>query len=112
MPSEIAPPIDEATELGFMVTRGPKAGSRYLLDQGVSTLGRHPQSTIFFDDVTVSRRHAEVEVTGARVVVRDSGSLNGTYVNQRQTDGDVELDDGDVVQIGKFKLVFFRGDGR
>ncbi len=96
--------------VGFLVGRGPKAGSRYELDPGVSTLGRHPDSTIFFDDVTVSRRHAEAEFDGERVVVRDVGSLNGSYVNNTQLDGPRELADGDVFQIGKFKLMFFHGE--
>jgi hypothetical protein len=95
---------------GFHVSRGPKAGSRYLLDIGTSTMGRHPRSTFFFDDVTVSRRHVEADYDGTRVVVRDVGSLNGTYVNQQSVEGDVELVDGDILQIGKFKLVFFRED--
>ncbi len=95
---------------GFHVSRGPKAGSRYLLDLGTSTMGRHPRSTFFFDDVTVSRRHVEADYDGTRVVVRDVGSLNGTYVNQQPVEGDVELIDGDILQIGKFKLVFFRED--
>lgn len=95
---------------GFHVSRGPKAGSRYLLGLGTSTMGRHPRSTFFFDDVTVSRRHVEADYDGSRVVVRDVGSLNGTYVNREPVEGDVELVDGDILQIGKFKLVFFRED--
>jgi hypothetical protein len=96
--------------VGFVVGRGPKAGSRYELDPGVSTVGRHPDSTIFFDDITVSRRHAEADFDGERVVVRDVGSLNGSYVNNEQLEGPAELSDGDVFQIGKFKLMFFQGE--
>lgn len=96
--------------VGFLVSRGPKAGSRYELDPGTSTLGRHPESTIFFDDITVSRRHAEIEFDGDRVVVRDVGSLNGSYVNKQNLDGPRELQDGDVLQVGKFKLMFFRDE--
>lgn len=102
---------DAPEVVGFLVSRGPKAGSRYELDVGVTSLGRHPESTIFFDDVTVSRRHAEATFDGASVSVRDVGSLNGTYVNQKQVDAPTELRDGDVLQIGKFKLMFFRGEG-
>jgi pSer/pThr/pTyr-binding forkhead associated (FHA) protein len=104
-PTQSAPP----EQVGFLVSRGPKAGSRYLLDIGTSTLGRHPESTMFFDDITVSRRHAEVIFDGHRTVVRDVGSLNGTYLNQTPLDDETELHDGDVLQIGKFKLVFFSG---
>ncbi|MGI9610284.1 MAG: FHA domain-containing protein [Acidimicrobiia bacterium] len=102
---------EQVQVVGFLVGRGPKAGSRYQLDPGKTSLGRHPESTIFFDDVTVSRRHAEADFDGVRVTVRDVGSLNGTYVNQKQLDGPAELQDGDVLQIGKFKLMFFRGEG-
>lgn len=105
--------INESNEqgevVGFLVQRGPKAGSRYELDPGTTTLGRHPESDIFLDDITVSRRHVEAEVEGSVVTVSDVGSLNGTYVNRSMTEGSVELSDGDELQIGKFKLVFFRG---
>lgn len=100
----------ETTVVGFVVSRGPKAGSRYRLDPGVSSLGRHPESTIFFDDITVSRRHAEADFDGATVTVRDVGSLNGSYVNNQPLDQPRELVDGDVLQIGKFKLMFFAED--
>ncbi len=98
------------TVVGFVVSRGPKAGSRYRLDPGVSSLGRHPESTIFFDDITVSRRHAEVDFDGDVVTVRDVGSLNGSYVNNQSLDQPRQLADGDVLQIGKFKLLFFTED--
>lgn len=93
--------------VGFLVSRGPKAGSRYILDMGTTTLGRHPESTMFFDDITVSRRHAEIDFDGVHTVVRDVGSLNGSYVNQSPLEGDHPLEDGDVLQVGKFKLMFF-----
>jgi pSer/pThr/pTyr-binding forkhead associated (FHA) protein len=96
--------------VGFLVSRGPKAGSRYILDVGTSTLGRHPESTMFFDDITVSRRHAEVDFDGQGTTVRDVGSLNGTYLNQSVLEGDSDITNGDVLQIGKFKLVFFVGE--
>lgn len=96
--------------VGFLVSRGPKAGSRYELDLGASTLGRHPESTIFFDDITVSRRHAEVTFDGTNVTVRDVGSLNGSYVNQQPLESPRELVEGDILQVGKFKLLFFIGD--
>lgn len=110
MPAAVTASGDAPPEVvGFLVSRGPKAGSRYVLDVGTTTLGRHPESTMFFDDITVSRRHAEVNFDGATTTVRDVGSLNGTYLNQQQLDGDAEIAEGDVLQIGKFKLLFFHG---
>lgn len=93
---------------GFVVTEGPLAGSRFLLDSAVSTLGRHPKSDLFFDDITVSRRHAEVRISINGVSVRDVGSLNGTYVNMVQVEDETLISPGDTIQIGKFKLVFFQ----
>jgi hypothetical protein len=66
----------------LVVKRGPNAGSRFLLDQDVTSAGRHPDSDIFLDDVTVSRRHAEFRREGSGYTVHDVGSLNGTYVNR------------------------------
>ncbi|MGH3243751.1 MAG: FHA domain-containing protein [Spirillospora sp.] len=89
----------------LVVRRGPNAGSRFLLDQDRTSAGRHPESHIFLDDVTVSRRHAEFVRHGATFSVRDVGSLNGTYVNRQRIDH-AGLSGGDEVQIGKFRLVF------
>jgi pSer/pThr/pTyr-binding forkhead associated (FHA) protein len=90
----------------LVVQRGPSAGSRFLLDTEVVTAGRHPDSEIFLDDVTVSRRHAEFRRTPEGFSVADVGSLNGTYVNRDRIDG-VALQGGDEVQIGKYRLVYF-----
>ena len=92
----------------LVVKRGPNAGSRFLLDRDTTTAGRHPDSDIFLDDVTVSRRHAEFRREGGEFVVIDVGSLNGTYVNREPVDTSV-LANGDEVQIGKFRLVFLTG---
>jgi len=92
----------------LVVQRGPGSGSRFLLDSDVVNAGRHPDSEIFLDDVTVSRRHAEFARAGATFTVSDAGSLNGTYVNRDRID-QVALKDGDEVQIGKYRLVFFSG---
>ncbi|MFN8191237.1 MAG: FHA domain-containing protein [Nocardioidaceae bacterium] len=92
----------------LVVQRGPGAGNRFLLDLDMVTAGRHPESEIFLDDVTVSRRHAEFIRTGTDFAVRDVGSLNGTYVNRDRID-QVSLKDGDEVQIGKYRLVFYSG---
>ena len=91
------------------VQRGPNAGSKFLIDKDVTTAGRHPESDIFLDDVTVSRRHAEFRREGTRFVVHDVGSLNGTYINRQRVE-DTELANGDELQIGKFKLTFFAGE--
>ena len=88
----------------LVVRRGPNAGSRFLLDSDVTTAGRHPNSDIFLDDVTVSRRHVEFFRRGNGFGVRDVGSLNGTYVNREPVD-EAELGGGDEIQIGKFRMV-------
>ncbi|MBA2697165.1 MAG: FHA domain-containing protein [Nocardioidaceae bacterium] len=90
----------------LVVQRGPSAGSRFLLDTDEVAAGRHPDSEIFLDDVTVSRRHAIFRRTSAGYVVADVGSLNGTYVNRDRID-EVLLSGGDEVQIGKYRLVYF-----
>jgi len=74
----------------------------------VVSLGRDPASDIFLDDITVSRRHAEVKRDGARYSIRDVGSLNGTYVNRKLVESG-DLSEGDEVQVGKFKLIFVHG---
>ena len=89
----------------LVVQRGPNSGSRFLLDEDVTTAGRHPESDIFLDDITVSRRHAEFLRKGQSYTVRDVGSLNGTYVNRERIDS-ITLSGGDEVQIGKYRLVF------
>ncbi len=90
------------------VRRGPNAGSRFLLDSELTLVGRHPDSDIFLDDVTVSRRHAEFYRHGGTFTVRDVGSHNGTYVNRERIE-EAELTSGDEVQVGKFRLVFLLG---
>ena len=90
----------------LVVQRGPSAGSRFLLDTDEVSAGRHPDSDIFLDDVTVSRRHAAFRRTPDGYVVSDVGSLNGTYVNRDRVD-EVLLSGGDEVQIGKYRLVYF-----
>jgi pSer/pThr/pTyr-binding forkhead associated (FHA) protein len=90
----------------LVVQRGPNAGARFLLDAERTTAGRHPGSDIFLDDVTVSRKHAEFVRREGQFVVRDVGSLNGTYVRRDRIDEAV-LRDGDEVQIGKFRMIFY-----
>jgi pSer/pThr/pTyr-binding forkhead associated (FHA) protein len=108
---DVALPLAELTseQALLVVKRGPNAGSNFVIDKEVTTAGRHPESDIFLDDVTVSRRHAEIRRRDGRFFVRDLGSLNGTYVNRERVD-ETELASGDELQIGKFKLVFFAGE--
>ena len=105
---ELTVGIDDLPEgaATLVVTRGPGAGSRFVLDDDVVQAGRHPESNIFLDDVTVSRRHAELARSGGAWIVRDVGSLNGTYVNRQRIEDQAPLKNGDELQIGRFKLVF------
>jgi pSer/pThr/pTyr-binding forkhead associated (FHA) protein len=95
----------------LIVRSGAQAGERFQLEDGVTHLGRHPDSEIMLDDITVSRRHVTIERTPQGYVVSDAGSLNGTYINQQRVDRAL-LRHGDELQIGKFRLVLFeRADG-
>lgn len=89
----------------LVMQRGPSAGARFLLDAERTSAGRSTRADIFLDDVTVSRKHAEFVREGRGFVVRDVGSLNGTYVNRTRID-QVALRSGDEVQIGKYRLTF------
>jgi pSer/pThr/pTyr-binding forkhead associated (FHA) protein len=107
---EVYLPLDELEEgqALLVVKRGPNVGSKFLIDKDVTTAGRHPESDIFLDDITVSRRHAEIRRKDSRFEVHDMGSLNGTYVNRDRVES-TRLANGDELQIGKFKLAFFTG---
>ncbi|MDN6794294.1 MAG: FHA domain-containing protein [Propionibacterium sp.] len=89
----------------LIVQRGPNSGARFLLDPEVTNAGRSPKSDIFLDDVTVSRRHCQFISHEGGFLVRDSGSLNGTYVNRQRVD-QAQLHAGDEVQIGKYRLTY------
>ena len=100
----VAPPAAEDDGVPtLVVTRGANAGSRYTLG-GVTTIGRHPDSDVFLDDVTVSRRHAEIRRDGGSLWIVDAGSLNGAYVNGTRVERGPILE-ADQLQIGKFRLV-------
>jgi pSer/pThr/pTyr-binding forkhead associated (FHA) protein len=90
----------------LVIKGGPAAGSTVLIDKDVTRAGRSPDSDVFLDDITVSRRHAEILREGGRFIVKDAGSLNGTYVNRERVDA-AELSSGDELQIGRFKVVFY-----
>ncbi len=109
---EVQLPLDQlqSGQALLVVKRGPNAGSQFLIEKDVTTAGRHPESDIFLDDITVSRRHAELRRKDSKWFVHDMGSLNGTYVNRDRVDN-TQLASGDELQIGKFKLVFFTGKG-
>ncbi|MBY0178008.1 MULTISPECIES: FHA domain-containing protein [Curtobacterium] len=90
----------------LVVRRGPNVGARFLLDSDVTTAGRHPDASIFLDDVTVSRKHADFVRRGTSFSVKDLGSLNGTYFDGVRID-EALLVDGSEVQVGKFRLTFY-----
>jgi FHA domain-containing protein/zinc ribbon protein len=98
--------------VGLLVVRsGPETGSSYRLDRNTTAIGRHPDSDVFLDDITVSRRHVVIDKTATGYVLRDVGSLNGTYVNKKRVD-ESPLRYGDEVQIGRYRLSFVVGTER
>ena len=99
--------LDEITAgTAILVVRsGEEEGDYFVLSSAVTTIGRHAESTIVLDDITVSRRHSEIHKTDGRYLVKDAGSLNGTYVNQERVDV-AELRQGDELLVGKFHLIF------
>jgi pSer/pThr/pTyr-binding forkhead associated (FHA) protein len=105
---DVVVPVGEiARGTGVLIVRaGAQAGARFTLERDLTRLGRHPDSEISLDDITVSRRHADIRRVDGAYEVADSGSLNGTYVNQERIERAV-LHHGDELQIGKFRLVYF-----
>ena len=100
--------LDEIkTEGPALVVRsgGGRAGEHFLLQQEATTVGRSPDCDVFLDDVTVSRRHAQVLRRERQFFIEDAGSLNGTFLNRRRIES-APLEDGDELQIGKYKLTF------
>ena len=92
-----------------IVNRGPSRGARFLLDSKICTIGRSADSQIFLDDVTVSRHHATITHAGGVATFKDSGSLNGSYVNNQAVTEKV-LSLGDEIQVGKFHLIFITSE--
>lgn len=118
MPAELETELDEEVHISpeelaggrgvLVVKRGPNVGSKFFIDSDSIEIGRHPDSDIFLDDITVSRRHAAIKRSGTTFSLQDVGSLNGTYVNRERVE-EGQLHTGDEIQIGKFKLVFLSG---
>ncbi|GBD85629.1 glycogen accumulation regulator GarA [bacterium BMS3Abin02] len=112
---EMAASVSEAEEAtlsgGYilLVKRGPRAGMGWVLQQGTTTVGRHPDSAIFLDDITVSRHHCRLILDRTDLTVEDSGSTNGTYVNGERVDR-AALETGDELIVGKFHLVVAKGN--
>jgi hypothetical protein len=107
---ELGHVLDQLPEgLGMLVVRrGPNAGSTFVIEAETTTVGRHPESNIFLDDVTVSRHHAVIQRADDRYDLRDLGSLNGTYVDHERIES-VVLSDMNEVQVGRFVLTFVVG---
>jgi pSer/pThr/pTyr-binding forkhead associated (FHA) protein len=110
-PTDADMPVEDTPTLGpgaalLVVKRGPNTGSRFALTQPVMSAGRHPESDIYLDDITVSRRHAEFRSEAGQFRIVDVGSMNQTYVNREPVDSAV-LASGDEIQIGRVRLVFF-----
>ena len=98
--------------VGLLVVRhGPNAGSSFRLEADHTNVGRHPDSEIFLDDITVSRRHVVLDREPDGYILRDVGSLNGTYVNRERAD-EARLRHGDEVQVGRYRLSFVRNEQR
>ncbi len=105
-----APLVKPVTHRALVVAKGPETGLEFPLENRVYAIGRDTDSDIFLNDVTVSRRHASLEVTPLRVIIRDLGSLNGTYVRGERVE-EAEIEPGDEIYVGKFRLVLMVPEG-
>lgn len=112
-PDELSADMPPAPDVGIrgpaLVVRsgGGRAGESFEPGPGRTLIGRSPECDIFLDDVTVSRRHAELSRDDDTFTIRDLGSLNGTFVNRRRIES-ATLHDDDELQIGKYRLTFLR----
>jgi len=109
MTREEASGLEGVSGYALIVERGPKTGMTYVLPEGNTTVGRHPESDIFLNDVTVSRQHCRFVVDDGGLTVEESGSTNGTYVNDARVD-QATLKAGDEVLVGRFHFVVAHGD--
>lgn len=101
--------VEGLSGYAIVVEKGPRSGLTFLLRDGNTTVGRHPESDIFLNDVTVSRHHCRFVTKTDSLTVEDSGSTNGTYVNEERVDSAV-LEAGDEVLVGRFHFVVAHGD--
>ncbi len=110
-PDEFPFPEDEleSGQALLLVKHGPNAGSTFMIAEDTTTTGRSPESDVFLDDVSVSRKHAEIRRQPDGFYIHDLGSMNGTYVNRERVEV-TKLAARDEVQIGRFRLVFFMGE--
>ncbi len=109
----LSPPTDVEGVAGYalVVDRGPRAGLTWVLEPGVTKIGRGPDQDIFLDDVTVSRRHAELTIAEAGPPhIKDAGSTNGIYINGERLD-EALVRPGDEIIVGKYHLILVYGDG-
>lgn len=101
--------VEGLSGFALVIERGPRAGLTFMLRPGNTTVGRHPESGVFLDDVTVSRHHCRFVVSSDKMSVEDSGSTNGIYVNDQRVDR-ADLKAGDEVLVGRFHFVIAHGD--
>ncbi|HLF44286.1 MAG TPA: FHA domain-containing protein [Acidimicrobiia bacterium] len=106
---EEAGSVEGFTGYALVIERGPQTGMTYVLSPGNTTVGRHPESDIFLNDVTISRQHCRFLLADGKLVVEDSGSTNGTYVNDARVD-EAQLRAGDEVVVGRFHFLVAHGD--
>ncbi len=106
---EEAANVEGISGFAIVVEKGPRKGMTFMLRDGNTTVGRHPESDIFLNDVTISRHHCRFVASGETLSVEDSGSTNGTYVNDERVDS-ADLSAGDEVLVGRFHFVVARGD--
>ncbi len=107
--AERAAHVDGLGGIALVVERGPRTGMTFVLAEGITTIGRHPESDIFLDDVTVSRHHCRITIAGSAITLEDSGSTNGTYVDGTRVDR-APLAPGGRIRVGKFHRVVALGD--
>jgi pSer/pThr/pTyr-binding forkhead associated (FHA) protein len=100
-------PLKKGSAL-LIIKKGPDIGMSFTIDRDRVSIGRHPESDIFLDDITVSRRHAEITRQGESFLLTDTGSLNGTYLNRERIES-APLLSGDEIQVGKYRLLFYAG---
>ncbi|HEY6629390.1 MAG TPA: FHA domain-containing protein [Acidimicrobiia bacterium] len=106
---EEASSVEGFAGFALVIERGPQTGMTYVLSPGNTTVGRHPESDIFLNDVTISRQHCRFLLGEGKLVVEDSGSTNGTYVNDARVD-EAQLRAGDEVVVGRFHFLVAHGD--